>query len=184
MPEVVDVWYDSGCHAFRPRGLPAPAERGGFRAQYPADYICEAIDQTRGWFYTLMTIGTLVFDRVVIQTVLCLGHILDKDGRKMSKHLGNVLAPMPLMEQHGADAVRWFMLAAGSPWLARRVSHEAIQEVVRKTLLTFWNTVSFQVLYARLAGWTPSGEPTPAAARPAMDRWLRCPHPAAGEERR
>ncbi len=172
VPEVVDVWFDSGCMPFAQGGYPHQQSEADFRAQYPADYICEAIDQTRGWFYTLMTIGTLVFDESSYRTVLCLGHILDKDGRKMSKHLGNVLAPMPLMEQHGADAVRWFMLASGSPWLARRVSHEAIQEVVRKTLLTFWNTVSFQVLYARLAEWTPSGEPTPASARPAMDRWL------------
>jgi len=96
---------------------------------YPADFICEAIDQTRGWFYTLMTIGTLVFDKSSYKTVLCLGHILDKDGRKMSKHLGNVLEPIPLMERHGADAVRWFMLAAGSPWSARRVGHDAISEV-------------------------------------------------------
>jgi isoleucyl-tRNA synthetase len=117
-----------------------------------------------------MTVGTLVFDESSYRTVLCLGHILDKDGRKMSKHLGNVLEPMPLMEQHGADAVRWFMLASGSPWSARRVSHESIQEVVRKTLLTYWNTVSFQALYARLAGWTPGT--VPVAERSAMDRWL------------
>ncbi len=172
VPEVVDVWFDSGCMPFAQGGYPHQQSEADFRAQYPADYICEAIDQTRGWFYTLMTIGTLVFNESSYRTVLCLGHILDKDGRKMSKHLGNVLAPMPLMEQHGADAVRWFMLASGSPWLARRVSHEAIQEVVRKTLLTYWNTVSFQVLYARLAGWTPSGAPTPPSDRPAMDRWL------------
>jgi isoleucyl-tRNA synthetase len=172
VPEVVDVWFDSGCMPFAQGGYPHQQGEADFRAQYPADYICEAIDQTRGWFYTLMTMGTLVFDESSYRTVLCLGHILDKDGRKMSKHLGNVLAPMPLMEQHGADAVRWFMLASGSPWLARRVSHEAIQEVVRKTLLTYWNTVSFQVLYARLAGWTPPSSPRPASARPAMDRWL------------
>ena len=172
VPEVVDVWFDSGCMPFAQGGYPHEQSEADFRAQYPADYICEAIDQTRGWFYTLMTMGTLVFDESSYRTVLCLGHILDKDGRKMSKHLGNVLAPMPLMEQHGADAVRWFMLASGSPWLARRVSHEAIQEVVRKTLLTYWNTVSFQVLYARLAGWTPSAAPSPIPTRPAMDRWL------------
>jgi isoleucyl-tRNA synthetase len=96
-----------------------------FEASYPADFICEAIDQTRGWFYTLMTIGTLVFDKSSYENVLCLGHILDKDGRKMSKHLGNVLEPMALMDQHGADAVRWYMLAAGSPWSARRVSYSS-----------------------------------------------------------
>jgi isoleucyl-tRNA synthetase len=172
VPEVIDGWFDSGCMPFAQWGYPHIQTEEDFRAQYPADYICEAIDQTRGWFYTLMTVGTLIFDQSSYRNVLCLGHILDKDGRKMSKHLGNVLAPMPLMEQHGADAVRWFMVASGSPWSARRVSHESIQEVVRKTLLTYWNTVSFQALYARLAGWTPSPNPVPVAERPAMDRWL------------
>ena len=125
-----------------------PGSQEIFKDSYPADFICEAIDQTRGWFYTLMAIGTLVFDQSSYKTVLCLGHILDKDGRKMSKHLGNVLEPMPLMDRHGADAVRWYMLASGSPWSARRVGHDAISEVVRKTLLTYWNTVSFLALYA------------------------------------
>ena len=119
VPEVVDGWFDSGCMPFAQWGYPHQQSEDEFRAQYPADYICEAIDQTRGWFYTLMTVGTLVFDESSYRTVLCLGHILDKDGRKMSKHLGNVLEPMPLMERHGADAVRWFMVASGSPWSAQ-----------------------------------------------------------------
>ncbi|HSN06553.1 MAG TPA: DUF5915 domain-containing protein, partial [Candidatus Angelobacter sp.] len=131
-----------------------------------------AIDQTRGWFYTLMAIGTLVFGRSSYRTVLCLGHILDEEGRKMSKHLGNVLEPIPLMDQHGADAVRWFMLAGGSPWQARRVGHSTIQEVVRKTLLTYWNTVSFQALYARESGFEPStASVPPVAERSPLDRW-------------
>jgi isoleucyl-tRNA synthetase len=118
-----------------------------------------------------MTIGTLVFDQSSYKTVLCLGHILDKDGRKMSKHLGNVLEPMALMEQHGADAIRWYMLAAGSPWSARRVGHEAITEVIRKTLLTYWNTVSFHALYAQAANFELSQAPA-MATRPLMDRWI------------
>ena len=142
-----------------------------FKASYPADFICEAIDQTRGWFYTLMTIGTLVFDQSSYKTVLCLGHILDKDGRKMSKHLGNVLEPMALMDQHGADAVRWYMLAAGSPWAARRVGHDSLNEVVRKTLLTYWNTVSFHALYANASNFEISQTPA-LAERPLMDRWI------------
>jgi isoleucyl-tRNA synthetase len=142
-----------------------------FESSYPADFICEAIDQTRGWFYTLMTIGTLVFDKSSYKTVLCLGHILDKDGRKMSKHVGNVLEPMALMDQHGADAVRWYMLAAGSPWAARRVGHDAINEVVRKTLLTYWNTVSFHALYAKASNFELSQSPV-LAERPLMDRWI------------
>jgi isoleucyl-tRNA synthetase len=153
-PEVIDCWYDSGAMPFAQFGYPhKEGSKEKFAAAYPADFICEAIDQTRGWFYTLMTIGTLVFDQSSYKTVLCLGHILDKDGRKMSKHLGNVLEPMALMEQHGADAIRWYMLAAGSPWSARRVGHEAITEVIRKTLLTYWNTVSFHALYAQAANF-------------------------------
>ncbi len=159
VPEVIDGWYDSGAMPFAQWGYPHTGVEM-FERKYPADFICEAIDQTRGWFYTLMAVGTLVFDQSSYRTVLCLGHILDDDGRKMSKHLGNILEPIPLMDDHGADAVRWFMLAAGSPWQARRVGHAAIAEVVRRTLLTYWNTVSFQSLYARTAGFVPD----PAAA--------------------
>ena len=172
VPEVIDCWYDSGAMPFAQWGYPhAEGSVEKFKASYPADFICEAIDQTRGWFYTLMTIGTLVFDESSYKTVLCLGHILDKDGRKMSKHVGNVLEPMALMEQHGADAVRWYMLAAGSPWAARRVGHEAINEVVRKTLLTYWNTVSFHALYAEASNFELSQSPL-LADRPLMDRWI------------
>lgn len=171
VPEVIDGWYDSGAMPFAALGYPYK-NTDAFAAQYPADFICEAIDQTRGWFYTLMAIGTLVFDESSYRNVVCLGHILDEDGRKMSKHLGNILAPIPLMDEHGADAVRWFMLASGSPWQARRVGHSAIADVVRKTLLTYWNTVSFQTLYARTAGWQPSdGAPDPQD-RPVIDRWV------------
>ncbi|MFM1985760.1 MAG: hypothetical protein RLZZ295_926, partial [Actinomycetota bacterium] len=172
VPEVIDCWYDSGAMPFAQWGYPhkdGSVEK--FKASYPADFICEAIDQTRGWFYTLMTIGTLVFDQSSYKTVLCLGHILDKDGRKMSKHLGNVLEPMALMDQHGADAVRWYMLAAGSPWAARRVGHDSINEVVRKTLLTYWNTVSFHALYAKASNFELSQTPA-VAERPLMDRWI------------
>jgi isoleucyl-tRNA synthetase len=169
--EVIDCWYDSGAMPFAQFGYP---HRGAeeFAARYPADYICEAIDQTRGWFYTLMAVGTLVFDQSSYKNVVCLGHILDEDGRKMSKHLGNVLEPIPLMDEHGADAVRWFMLASGSPWQARRVGHAAIQEVVRKVLLTYWNTAAFLSLYARAADWTPGDAAPPVDKRPALDRWV------------
>ena len=172
VPEVIDAWFDSGSMPFAQWGYPhAPGSERSFEAAYPADFICEAIDQTRGWFYTLMAIGTLVFDESSFKNVLCLGHILAEDGRKMSKHLGNILEPMPLMDQHGADAVRWFMAASGSPWAARRVGHASIQETVRKVLLTYWNTVAFQVLYARTSGWSP-GDPAPdLAQRPVLDRW-------------
>ncbi|MFM1952137.1 MAG: hypothetical protein RJA33_931 [Actinomycetota bacterium] len=172
IPEVIDCWYDSGSMPFAQWGYPhkeGSVEK--FKAAYPADFICEAIDQTRGWFYTLMTIGTLVFDESSYENVLCLGHILDKDGRKMSKHLGNVLEPMALMDQHGADAVRWYMLAAGSPWASRRVGHDAISDVVRKTLLTYWNTISFHALYAQASDFTLEQSPA-VAERSTMDKWI------------
>jgi isoleucyl-tRNA synthetase len=172
VPEVIDAWYDSGSMPFAQWGAPHHNE-GEFAQAFPADYICEAIDQTRGWFYTLMAIGTLVFNQSSYQTVLCLGHILDEDGRKMSKHLGNVLDPFELFEQHGADALRWFMLTAGSPWSARRIGHHSLDEVVRKMLLTYWNTASFLVLYARANDWAPE-LPAPAPQdRPVIDRWAR-----------
>ncbi|WP_217698379.1 isoleucine--tRNA ligase [Streptacidiphilus griseoplanus] len=171
VPEVIDAWYDSGSMPFAQWGYPYRNQEQ-FEKSYPAQFISEAIDQTRGWFYSLMAVGTLVFDRSSYENVVCLGHILAEDGRKMSKHLGNILQPIPLMDQHGADAVRWFMAAGGSPWAARRVGHGTIQEVVRKTLLTYWNTVAFQALYARTAGWAPSAADPAAAERPLLDRWL------------
>ncbi|HKA97982.1 MAG TPA: isoleucine--tRNA ligase [Streptosporangiaceae bacterium] len=175
--EVIDAWYDSGSMPFARVGAPL---RGAeeFAQAYPAQFICEAIDQTRGWFYSLMAVGTLVFGRSAYENVVCLGLVVDEDGRKMSKHLGNVLEPIPLMEAHGADAVRWFFAASGSPWSTRRIGSGALDEIVRKVLLTYWNTVSFLVLYANAAAangraWAPSmaaDAPEPAA-RPLLDRW-------------
>ncbi|MCZ2812944.1 isoleucine--tRNA ligase [Modestobacter sp. VKM Ac-2979] len=169
--QVIDAWYDSGSMPFAQWGAPH-RNKAEFEAAYPAQFIAEAIDQTRGWFYTLMAVGTLVFEQSSYENVLCLGHILAEDGRKMSKHLGNILEPMPLMDRHGADAVRWFMLAGGSPWSARRVGHETLSEVVRKVLLTYWNTASFFTLYAETNGWDPAVAPAPPRAeRPLLDRW-------------
>jgi isoleucyl-tRNA synthetase len=171
VPQVIDAWYDSGSMPFAQWGAPYRNQEQ-FQAAYPAQFICEAIDQTRGWFYSLMAVGTLVFGENSYENVLCLGHILAEDGRKMSKHLGNILEPIPLMDQHGADAVRWFMLAGGSPWSARRVGHETLSEVVRKVLLTYWNTASFFTLYAETNGWDPATTPAPPRAeRPLLDRW-------------
>ncbi len=171
VPEVIDVWYDSGAMPFAQWGYPHRNEET-FAARYPADFICEAIDQTRGWFYTLMAVGELVFDGSAYRNVLCLGHILDADGRKMSKHLGNVIEPMALMDRHGADGVRWFMLAAGSAWSSRRVSDETINEVVRKTLLTYWNTASFLSLYGRIAEFDPVNPAIPQVfERSSLDQW-------------
>ena len=152
VPEVIDAWFDSGSMPFAQWGYPhVPGSAEKLEANYPADFICEAIDQTRGWFYSLMAVGTLVFDESSYRNVVCLGHILAEDGRKMSKHFGNILEPIPLMDTHGADAVRWFMACSGSPWMARRVGDATIAETVRKVLLTYWNTV---------------------ADRHVLDRWL------------
>ncbi len=154
VPQVIDAWFDSGSMPFAQFGAPhRNAELA--RENYPADFICEAIDQTRGWFYTLMAVGTLVFDHSSYRNVVCLGLLLAEDGRKMSKHLGNILEPMPLMEEHGADAVRWFMVAAGSPWSSRRVGHKILDEIASKVLRTYWSVASFQSLYARANDWTP-----------------------------
>ena len=162
VPEVIDVWYDSGAMPFAQHGAPL-RNFDEFAAAYPAQFICEALDQTRGWFYSLMAVGTLVFGRSAYENVVCVGLILDETGVKMSKHLGNVLEPIPLMEAHGADALRWFFAASGSPWSDRRVGHDALNEIVRKVLLTYWNTASFLVLYANAGGWT-----VPAAWRPRL----------------
>ena len=173
VPEVIDAWFDSGSMPFAQWGYPwAEGAEEAFADAYPADFICEAIDQTRGWFYSLMAVGTLVFDASSYRNVLCLGHILAEDGRKMSKHLGNIVEPIPLMDTHGADAVRWFMAAGGSPWASRRVGHVTITETVRKVLLTYWNSVAFQALYARTNGWTPSPVGTVETSTHVLDRWL------------
>lgn len=172
VPEVIDAWFDSGSMPFAQWGYPwVEGSKEKFEANYPADFICEATDQTRGWFYTLMAVNTLVFDQSSYKNVLCLGHILAEDGRKMSKHLGNILLPIPLMDKHGADAVRWFMAASGSPWAARRVGDTTITETVRKVLLTYWNTVAFHALYARANEFIPGGAipPNPPALGAALD---------------
>ena len=174
VPQVIDAWYDSGSMPFAQWGAPHDAQGlARFEADDPAQYICEALDQTRGWFYTLMAVGTLVNGRSPYETVLCLGHIVDADGRKMSKHLGNVLDPFALFDDHGADAVRWLMLVQGSPWGSRRVGPEIVADVVRRVLLTWWNTASFFSTYARAAGFDPTTADVPAPpARPVLDRWV------------
>ena len=166
VPEVIDVWYDSGSMPFAQFGAPLLG-LAEFEEAYPAQFICEGIDQTRGWFYSLMAVGTMVFGRSAYENVLCLGLLVDGSGRKMSKHLGNVLEPLPLMEQYGADALRWFFAAMGSPWAARRLSGDVLAEIVRKVLLTYWNTASFFVLYANASSWVPSV----VSERPVLDQW-------------
>jgi isoleucyl-tRNA synthetase len=171
--EVIDAWYDSGSMPFAQWGYPYLEGSGErFERAFPAQFICEAIDQTRGWFYTLMAISTALFDQTSYENVVCVGLIVGEDGRKMSKHLGNILEPVPLMDAHSADALRWFMACSGSPWATRRVGHGVLQEIVRKVLLTYWNTVAFHTLYANTAAWTPSAGAPTVSDRPLLDRWL------------
>jgi isoleucyl-tRNA synthetase len=172
VPEVIDAWYDSGAMSFAAIGYPyVPGSEEVLARTYPAQYICEALDQTRGWFYTLMAVGTLIFDRSAYENVVCLGHIMAEDGRKMSKHLGNILEPIPLMDTYGADALRWFMACSGSPWSQRRIWPGALEEIARKILLTYWNTASFFTLYASHAQWAPQTA-TAAEQRAVLDRWV------------
>jgi isoleucyl-tRNA synthetase len=172
VPEVIDAWYDSGSMPFAALGYPhAPGSEEAFARTFPGQFICEAIDQTRGWFYSLLAVNTLVFDRTPYENVVCLGHILADDGRKMSKHLGNILLPIPLMDTHGADALRWFMACSGSPWSPRRVGPGPLEDITRKLLMTYWNTASFFSLYASHATWDPQAA-APPSSRAVLDRWV------------
>ena len=175
VPEVIDAWYDSGSMPFAQFGYPhVEGSVELFEERFPADFIAEAIDQTRGWFYSLMAVSTLLFEGAnSYRTVLCLGHIVDSDGRKMSKSLGNILDPWELVDTRGADALRWLLLTEGSPWVSRRVGTELLDEVVRKFLLTVWNTYFFFATYALIDQWTPQVSAAPQVAqRAVMDRWI------------
>ncbi len=171
VPEVIDVWFDSGAMPVAQWGFPFQ-NRERFEEQFPADYICEAVDQTRGWFYSLHAISSLVFGSVSFKNVICLGHILDGEGRKMSKSRGNSVDPWDVLDVHGADAFRWYLFASGPPGEPRRFSVDLVGEVVKKFWMTLWNTYSFFVTYANLDGWQPGEGAPPLAERPALDRWL------------
>ena len=154
--EVCDVWFDSGSMPVAQWHYPV-ANQEEWKTYQQADYICEAIDQTRGWFYTLHAVSTLLFDRPAFKNVICLGHILAEDGSKMSKSRGNIVSPWQIFSEHGADATRWYMYTAGPPGNARRFSGKLVAEVKRRFLNTLWNTYSFFVVYANLApDWTPA----------------------------
>ena len=171
VPDVADAWFDSGGMPFAQWGYPYRG-RAEFERHYPADYICEAIDQTRGWFYTLLAESTLLFGDSSFRNVVCLGHIVDEDGRKMSKSAGNVVDPWSVTEVHGADALRWLMFADGNPWVSRRVGPQQLDDVIRRFLLTIWNTHVFFTTYARIDGYDPASATPAVAARPVTDRWI------------
>jgi len=171
VPEVIDAWFDSGAMPYAQWHYPFENVET-FKARFPADFIAEAIDQTRGWFYSLLAEGTLLFDECAYRRVLCLGHILDAEGQKMSKSRGNVVEPDAVLDRQGADAFRWYMFTASSPWYPRRFSPEMVDEVVRRFLLTLWNTYSFFTVYANIDRFDPGEAVVPVAERPLLDRWI------------
>ncbi|MDQ1502738.1 MAG: isoleucyl-tRNA synthetase [Actinomycetota bacterium] len=166
---VLDAWFDSGSMPAAQFHHPFAGD-GVFDARFPADFICEAIDQTRGWFYSLLAVNTLVFGQAPYRNVVCLAHVVDQDGAKMSKSKGNVIDPWEIFRTKGADPLRWYFFSAGSPWTNRRVYGEGIDESIRKFLLTLWNTLSFFVTYANLEGFDPA--PAAPVSEHVLDRWL------------
>jgi isoleucyl-tRNA synthetase len=170
VPEVIDCWFDSGAMPFAQWHYPFE-KRDEFARSYPADFICEAIDQTRGWFYTLHAISTLAEDSVAYRNVVCLSHIVDADGKKMSKSLGNILDPYEVFNAVGADALRWHFTARVAPDVQKRLSVEIVGEVASSFINTLWNTYNFFVLYANLDG-VDLKRGIPVADRPEIDRWV------------
>ena len=170
VPEVIDCWFDSGAMTYAQWHHPFE-NRETFEAHFPADYICEAIDQTRGWFYTLHAIAALVSDSVAYRNCVCLSHIVDANGKKMSKSLGNIVDPYDVFDTIGVDALRWLFLARTAPDAQKRISVDIVREVAASFVNTFWNTYAFFVLYARLDGFDP-GQRIPVAERPEIDRWV------------
>ena len=169
--EVIDCWYDSGSMPFAQWHYPFE-HKEEFEKRFPAQFISEAIDQTRGWFYSLQTISTLLFGKSPYQNCLVLGHVQDKDGRKMSKHLGNVVNPTEVLEKQGADAIRWFFYSSSAPWLPCRFHEEALNEGQRKFMGTLWNTYYFYILYAEIDQFDPTRHDLNTCRLSLMDRWI------------
>ncbi|MBR1584654.1 MAG: isoleucine--tRNA ligase [Clostridia bacterium] len=169
--EVIDCWYDSGSMPFAQWHYPFE-NKEIFEKRFPANFISEAIDQTRGWFYTLLAISTLIFGRAPFENCVVMGHVQDKDGRKMSKHLGNVVDPKAVLEKQGADAIRWFFYSASAPWLPCRFHEDALNEGPRKFMTTLWNTYYFYVLYADIDQFDPTKHSLKDCKLTLMDRWV------------
>jgi isoleucyl-tRNA synthetase len=166
VPDLIDVWWDSGCMPFAQHHAPFENEEL-FRERFPADYVCEALDQTRGWFYSLLAVSVMLFGEASYKTCLCLGLILDPDGQKMSKSKGNVVVPWDVLNAHGADALRWYYFTSKQPWDGYRFSLETVGESVRQFLKPLWNTYAFYVLYANV------NEPSGSSQETELDRWIR-----------
>ncbi|HDS59891.1 MAG TPA: isoleucine--tRNA ligase [Thermoplasmatales archaeon] len=169
--EVIDAWYDSGSAFFAQWHYPFE-NQDKFKENFPADFICEAIDQTRGWFYSLLAVSTLTFDAPPYRQVLSLGHILDKEGQKMSKKTQNYVSPHEIFGREGADAMRWYLISASAPWFPKRFYEEVVREALGKFLLTIWNVYSFYDTYASLDGFDYGRRRVPVEQRPLLDRWV------------
>lgn len=171
VPEVIDCWFDSGSMPFAQWHYPFE-NKEIFAERYPADFISEAVDQTRGWFYSLLAISTLLFDNASYKNVIVLGHVQDKDGKKMSKSKGNAVDPMDALRKHGADAIRWYFYENSAPWLPNRFHDDAVQEGQRKFMGTLWNTYAFYVLYANIDNFDATKYELEYDKLSVMDKWL------------
>ena len=171
VPEVIDCWFDSGAMPFAQWHYPFE-NKEIFETHFPADFISEAVDQTRGWFYSLLAISTLLFDKPSFENVIVLGLVLDKDGQKMSKSKGNAVAPMDMLKKHGADAIRWYFYENSAPWLPNRFHDDAVVEGQRKFLGTLWNTYAFFVLYANIDNFDATKYQLDYENLCVMDKWL------------
>ncbi len=170
-PDLVDVWFDSGAMPYAQWHYPFENQEL-FHQHFPADFIAEGVDQTRGWFFTLHAIAVMLFDSVAFKHVISNGLILDKHGNKMSKRLGNSIDPFQIIQQHGPDALRWYMISNAAPWDNLKFDAEGLIEIIRKFFFTLYNTYNFFALYANLDGFRASDESIPLAARPEIDRWI------------
>ena len=170
-PVVIDCWFDSGSMPFAQWHYPFE-NKEQFERRYPANFISEALDQTRGWFYTLLAISTCLFDEPSFKNCIVLGLVCDKDGLKMSKHKGNVVDPWTVLDNQGADAVRWYFYTGSMPWLPSRFSAEAVSEAQRKFMGTLWNTYAFYILYADIDGFDPTKHALREEALTPMDKWV------------
>ena len=171
VPEVIDCWFDSGSMPFAQYHYPFE-NKEVFEKNFPADFISEAVDQTRGWFYSLLAISTLLFDKAPYKNVIVLGHIQDKDGQKMSKSKGNAVDPMDALRQHGADAIRWYFYSNSAPWLPNRFHDDAVKEGRSKFMGTLWNTYAFYVLYANIDNFNPMEHTLDYEKLSVMDKWI------------
>ena len=172
VPEVIDCWYDSGSMPFAQWHYPFE-HKEEFEKRFPANFISEAVDQTRGWFYTLLAIGTAVFGKAPFENCIVLGHVQDKDGRKMSKHIGNVVDPWSVLDKQGADAVRWYFYSGSAPWLPSRFYGDAVSEAQRKFMGPLWNTYAFYILYAEIDQFDPTKYTLSDTENLSiMDRWV------------